>query len=318
MLQNKNNKLICLDTKYSTTRCVTSDMNKLDVLLDKNDRSITEGGLRTNSYYKASLPDKPLITVVTIVYNGVEYIEDTIISVLSQSYDNLEYIIIDGGSLDGTIDVIKKYENAIDYWISEKDRGIYDAMNKGASLSSGKWLNFMNAGDRFYSEFVVEKIKEHFYDTKVIFGRAKIIDAENKVWDYPDKRISHSNILEWLETKYPNHQSMFFPKCYYKKNEYDLNYPISADSHYKNASINELGYVFYDDYISKFYTGGVSSKPNIKGIAAICHERFARKDFKYRYLDYLLCLIKGIVKVSLYKIFGEKSMSVINKMRNNF
>ena len=91
----------------------------------------------------------PLITIITVAYNAVKDIENTILSVLNQTYPNIEYIIIDGGSTDGTLDIIKKYEDKISYWVSEPDKGIYDAMNKGTLKATGVWLNFMNAGDTF-------------------------------------------------------------------------------------------------------------------------------------------------------------------------
>jgi glycosyltransferase involved in cell wall biosynthesis len=78
--------------------------------------------------------------------------------VISQTYPNVEYIIIDGGSTDGTLDIIKKYEDYIDYWVSEADKGIYDAMNKGVDLATGQWINFMNTGDRFYDENSIEEV----------------------------------------------------------------------------------------------------------------------------------------------------------------
>jgi len=277
---------------------------------------IGEGGLRTKGFLKKSHKDKPLISIITIVFNNEKNLENTILSILGQTYDNVEYIIIDGGSSDGTLDIINKYEAQIDYWVSEKDKGIYDAMNKGASLSSGDWINFMNAGDSFYSASVLENIKSSFLIEKVIFGRTKIIDSNNKAWDYPDKSITISDLPKWLEKKFPNHQSMFFPKIYFRLNKYDLRYPVSADSHYKKKSLRQLGYIFYEGYIANFYTGGVSSKPNFKELISICRERFERKDFKYRYLDYAFCFIKALIKVSLYRIFGKRSMFIINKIRH--
>ena len=92
--------------------------------------------------------DNPLITVVTVVFNDVQHIEDTILSVVNQTYPNIEYIIIDGGSTDGTIDIIKKYEERIAYWVSEPDKGIYDAMNKGGNGYQRKQGNSVGPKNR--------------------------------------------------------------------------------------------------------------------------------------------------------------------------
>ncbi len=90
---------------------------------------------------------KPLMSIITVVFNGEKFLEQTIQSVINQTYKNIEYIIIDGGSTDGTLDIIKKYKDKIDYWASEKDEGIYDAMNKGIKVAKGKYLAFINADD---------------------------------------------------------------------------------------------------------------------------------------------------------------------------
>lgn len=111
-----------------------------------------EGGLRCSDQFKKSLPGIPLITVITVVYNDAASLAKTIQSVLKQKYDNMEYIIIDGGSVDGTLNIIKKYENYIDYFISEPDAGIYDAMNKGLSLAQGDLVGLLNSGDWYEPE----------------------------------------------------------------------------------------------------------------------------------------------------------------------
>ena len=100
----------------------------------------------------------PKVSIITVVYNGIEFLEETIKSVIAQTYPNIEYIIVDGGSTDGTLDIIKKYEAHITKWISEPDKGIYDAMNKGIDLATGDWQNFLNAGDSFVDNNVLEKI----------------------------------------------------------------------------------------------------------------------------------------------------------------
>ena len=118
--------------------------------------------------------NKPLITVVTVVFNGAKLLDDTIKSVINQTYSNIEYIIIDGCSTDGTLDIIEKYRDEIS-WVSEHDKGIYDAMNKGIALANGKWINFMNAGDSFYSlSTIADVFVGNKYDEDVLFGNVHI------------------------------------------------------------------------------------------------------------------------------------------------
>jgi len=130
----------------------------------------TEGGLRTRGFTKRDVVSKPLVTVVTVVFNGAQRIENTIRSVANQTYDNIEYIIIDGGSTDGTLDIVREFAEGIDYWVSERDRGIYDAMNKGINAANGEWINFMNSGDTFCSkESVADTVKE-FSEARVYYS----------------------------------------------------------------------------------------------------------------------------------------------------
>jgi glycosyltransferase involved in cell wall biosynthesis len=135
-------------------------------------QSKTEGGLRTRGLFKSSSSDKPLISVITVVFNGAQYLENTIRSVVGQVYANVEYIIIDGGSTDGSLEIIRNYSEQIDYWVSEPDRGIYDAMNKGLDAASGEWINFMNAGDAFHSKNSLVATAEEFSDAMVCYSDA--------------------------------------------------------------------------------------------------------------------------------------------------
>ena len=96
--------------------------------------------------YKQALPERPLISVITVVFNGKDTLGKTIESVLRQSYDNVEYIVIDGGSTDGTLEIIKKFEDAIDYYISEPSLGIYYAINKGIELATGELIGLLDRG----------------------------------------------------------------------------------------------------------------------------------------------------------------------------
>jgi glycosyltransferase involved in cell wall biosynthesis len=170
--------LICLDATYSTTRLLTREkavsedppVSKIQSMLflpPAPDRQ-GEGGLRTRGYFKHSLPGKPLLSVITVVLNGEQHLQETIQSVINQTYDNVEYIIIDGGSTDGTVGILKKYEDKIDYWLSEPDNGVYDAINKGLELISSCWINIMNCGDMFSKDTSLINCIKYLSDKYII------------------------------------------------------------------------------------------------------------------------------------------------------
>jgi|APSaa5957512535_1039671.scaffolds.fasta_scaffold75386_1 glycosyltransferase involved in cell wall biosynthesis len=220
----KDMNSICLDKNYSTTRLLT----KVNINIIKNRED--KGGLRTQGYLKKSFDDKPLVSIVTVVYNGEVFLEKTIQSVINQSYSNIEYIIIDGGSTDETVDIIKKYEDRIDYWVSEIDSGIYDAMNKGIDLASGDWINFMNAGDSFVGCNVLLNLNYFLSDINydIIYGDVNIIDTNNSKNLY--HRISHIIDKSFLMEGTICHQSIFFRKILFDMYEkHDLSYKIVGD-----------------------------------------------------------------------------------------
>jgi glycosyltransferase involved in cell wall biosynthesis len=161
---------------------------------------------------KQSTPEaNPLITVVTVVYNGEKFLEETILSVINQTYDNVEYIIIDGGSTDGTLDIIKKYEHAIDYWVSEKDKGIYDAMNKGIDLATGEWINFMNAGDCLNNYETLKSI--NYYNLQnftMLYGKTRVIAENQKVFGVLEPLMMNRLSLIIFGTRVVCHQAVFY------------------------------------------------------------------------------------------------------------
>lgn len=195
------------------------------------------GGLRSKGYFKKSCIDKPLISVITIVLNNEKFIAETIKSVLCQPYSNLEYIIIDGGSTDNTLNIIREYESSIDYWTSEKDSGIYDAMNRGCRLAYGSGIIFLNSGDKF-----VGNVFNYKPEIPSLLP-CKINEKFKANWN---KKIS--------SPKYgmpTSHQAMIFKN---KKIMYDLNYKYSSDYDYYirhgmflNMNRDCLGYVLYDN-----------------------------------------------------------------------
>lgn len=162
--------------------------------------------------------NKPLISIITVVYNGEKYIEETIQSVINQTYDNVEYIIIDGGSTDGTVDIINKYEDKIDYWVSEKDYGISDAFNKGVKVAKGDYINFQGDGDGFYSKDALEKVFKEVNPDQDIFVSAKIqrIDEEGKEM-FVSKYIDKFDVKSLLFRMSLPHQGLFTHKSYFEK-----------------------------------------------------------------------------------------------------
>lgn len=250
-----------LNSKLSTTRNLwqTNERNILNHLdefktlkdqfetilfLPKTASRKGKGGLRTKGYFKSRNSQKPLITIITVVYNNQEDIEETILSVINQSYDNIEYLIIDGGSSDNTVDIIKKYNNSIDYWISEKDNGIYDAMNKGCRLATGAGLCFLNSGDKFVGDVFDSRLKLPFLIP------CKIKENEKKILD--------KKLLDGKSGMPTSHQAMVFLN---KRLLYNLKYKISSDYDFfirhgvfLNINLDNPGYVLYDNKgVSKFF-----------------------------------------------------------------
>ncbi|MDY0193877.1 MAG: glycosyltransferase family 2 protein [Aliarcobacter butzleri] len=244
-----------LDEGYSTTRLIFNDkclmLNEDNSQFNIENSTSKKGGLRTKGYFKKSFDDKPLISIITVVFNGEKYLEETIQSVTNQTYDNVEYIIIDGGSSDGTLDIIKKYEDKIDYWVSEKDKGIYDAMNKGIDAASGEFINFLNAGDRFVDEHVLEKIfaKLDTSSCDLIYGSSVVTGDQENVLLEP-KKFTKFNLYFW-NTRVVCHQAMFVRKDIVGK--YSMKYRLKGELNWyldlvekvKSYKIVEFSIVFY-------------------------------------------------------------------------
>ena len=175
----------CLNPQYSTTRRITQERPKIEndpsskvqteLFLPAHPQRQGEGGLRTKGYFKKSFNDNPLVSVITAVFNCHEYLEQTIQSVLNQTYDNVEYIVIDGGSTDGTIDIIRKYEQVIDYWVSEPDSGIAAAWNKGIVASTGDIIGLINSDDWYELNAVADVVRLLMQDraTGLIHGNRR-------------------------------------------------------------------------------------------------------------------------------------------------
>lgn len=200
------------------------------------------------------------ITVVTVCYNAAGSIEDTILSVLNQTYPNIEYIVIDGGSTDGTVDIIQKYADRLDYWISEPDKGIYDAMNKGIAVATGDYINFMNAGDRFENDNVIKTIVEKIDQSAVI------VSGKTHYREHKRDFILSPLPLTSFPRKIPYcHQSCFVNTAYHQKHPFDTSFKYCADyNFFFNTYVREGGKIQYiDTVIAEYDASTGASKDNL-------------------------------------------------------
>lgn len=208
------------------------------------------------------------ISIITVSFNAVATIEDTIKSVLHQDYSDIEYIVIDGASTDGTLEVIKQYQNAISHVISEPDKGIYDAMNKGIKLATGDIIGIINSDDFYVNNNVISLVAKTFKENKVdsIFADLTFVNPDNlnKVVRYYDSSQFHPKKFAygWM----PAHPTFFVKRsCYQQYGLYRTNYKIAADYELLTRFLyrHKISYYYLDKVLIKMRTGGVSTR-NLK------------------------------------------------------
>ncbi len=202
----------------------------------------------------------PVLSVITVVFNNVKDIERTILSVINQDYPNIEYIIIDGHSTDGTKAILDKYKSKIAEYISEPDKGIYDAMNKGIKLATGDYLLFMNSGDEIYDTQTVSQVFAAAPDADIYYGETEMF---NENWESLGKRRHTAPaVFNFKSFRYGmniSHQAIYVKRKLAPL--YNLEYKYSADIDWilqiakqanKNINVNR--------YVAKYLVGGLSKK----------------------------------------------------------
>jgi len=196
------------------------------------------------------------ISIITINYNNAGGLESTIRSVIGQKNIDYEYIIIDGGSTDGSAGVIQKHKANIDYWISEKDRGIYHAMNKGVAQAHGEYCIFLNSGDTFYDECVLERLANNNVVEDIVVGKI-LSDKGHAIFNPPQRPIS----LYYLYSGTVPHQSSFIKTDLLRRYPYDENLKIVSDWKFFVQAIvlHNCSVRYIDEIIARFDTNGVST-----------------------------------------------------------
>jgi glycosyltransferase involved in cell wall biosynthesis len=273
-----------------------------------------DGGLRKfGKFNVVSEPSRPVVSVITAVYNDKANLESTIRSVLNQTYKGIEYIIIDGGSTDGTLDIIRKHEDRIAYWVSESDRGVYDAMNKGADLASGEWINFMNAGDRFFDGETVGKVFIKNQDAvDLIYG------DHHMIYGPSFSMVQRAGRLEnmWRGMAFC-HQSAFVKTALMKKYKFNITNTIGADFEFI-YTLYRNGFKFHysNVVIASVLAGGLSDIHSLK--RTMEHWFAVRKFSKTVRVDlyYFLFMINTFFKKVIKGILPSKWVNIIRKKQH--
>lgn len=245
----------------------------------------------------------PKITVITVVYNAETLIEQTIRSVLQQTFSPIEYIIIDGASTDNTLALLEEYRNRIAVY-SERDTGIYDAMNKGLQKAGGEYVLFLNAGDLLADDHTLEHVFATATDADVYYGNTKIVDNTGNILG--DRRLKPPATLSWKSLRFGmcvSHQSFIAKRSICEP--YDLHYRISSDIDWMIRVLKKAKKIVYvKATISKFLEGGSSDQQRKTALK----ERFAIMVKHYGFLATLFNHLFILVRYPFHRL-TRKSMS---------
>ncbi|MBZ4646753.1 MAG: glycosyl transferase family 2 [Clostridia bacterium] len=205
-------------------------------------------------------PENPKVSIITSCRNCETVLENTIRSVIQQSYQNIEYIIVDGNSTDGTLDVIKRYEDSITKWISEPDKGVYDGMNKGIIHSTGEVLYFLNAGDYLYNDKVIERIVQNFSDSVfAVYGNVEVFNEHRKKKLIRGCRVTPNKLLY----RHICHQALFVRRCLFEEiGMYSDSFKLAADHDFIVKAMMKYpgNFLYLNEVLAVYRDGGMSCK----------------------------------------------------------
>jgi len=237
-------------------------------------------------------------SIVTVTYNCKSILEKTINSVVDQSYKDYEYIIVDGFSTDGTVDIIKA-RNVVSIWVSEKDRGIYDAMNKGISMAKGDYVILLNSGDNFSDNSVLQRVAnfiEQNQDVDIVYGDILVESKKGLVVKVADEPCNKHRM-------YFCHQSAFVKTEISKENLYAINFKMSADfDFFKGCFLKSKKFMHMNIVVAVYDKNGISNTQRVSGLKENIRVILNRD----RYPNKLLFAVKLYFVIFLLKIRRKK------------
>ncbi len=254
--------------------------------------------------------DKPLITFVIAVFNGGKTLERCLNSILSQTYPRKEIVVIDGGSADETVDILRRHSAGIDYWESKPDRGIYDAWNKGIENSNGEWICFLGADDFLWQSNVLEQFSNHlsgvYPEIRIVYGRVAVVNDEEQVIDQwgEDWRTMRDKFLGG--TCLPTPAVMHHRGLFEQHGLYDETFRIAGDYEMLLRELKAAEAVFVSDVIlTGMQHGGISSRPDsaitsIREVGIALQKHCVRLPIRWH-----LALVRIRARQMLWALFGE-------------
>jgi glycosyltransferase involved in cell wall biosynthesis len=244
----------------------------------------------------------PRVSIITVVYNNLVNFSKTLASVKSQDYTNIEYIVIDGGSKDGTLDVIKENEAIISKWISEPDNGIYDAMNKGINIASGDYVWFLNGGDMIYSDNTLNEIFQTGENADVYYGDTELVDDDGKSFGNrklktPPEKLSWKSMIDGMVV---THQSLIIKRSIIP--QYNLEFRHCADIDWTIRILKQSNKIINThNTISKFLLGGYSRKNTISSLFERIKILSKHFNIFYVFLNHIKLAFKFIIHIIKYR-----------------
>ncbi len=256
--------------------------------------------------------DTPLLSVISIAYNNRVELAATIENVLAQSYPHIEYIVIDGGSKDGTDELLVGLDDKLDQWVSEPDKGIYDAMNKGLARATGEWIAFINAGDSFYATDTAAQLMAHVSpEVDFLYGHTQVKYADGY------QRIQQAKPVEQFALGLPFvHQSMIARTAVLKQFPFDLSYKLCAD--FKQCyDAYQAGHRFQqiDLVFSNFEAGGVSDIYRTKTTKEVWRAIQPYRPGLALWLRYRLRFVKEWMKMKVKGLLGQGLVQKLIRMK---
>ena len=198
------------------------------------------------------------LSIITVNYNNLKGLRKTLESVISQSVNGFEWIVIDGGSTDGSKELLEEYTDKINYWVSEKDHGIYEAMNKGIKVANGDYLQFLNSGDSLADSYIVKRFCDRSNTEDVIYGNSIIVDCN-------DQEVRRFHAPDFVRFSFffshaLNHQATFFSKACFRNYTYNEKNRVASDLElFMHLMYQGYSFAKWNEYVVRFETGGLST-----------------------------------------------------------